>query len=57
MFLSACPVAVPTMRQASLYPEIEKFVFGDRSAIISRGVIGCNGIVEYWNVGTLGLAE
>jgi hypothetical protein len=46
MFTNACPIAASAIGRASLYPETEKMVFGDRSAIMSLGVIGCNGIVE-----------
>jgi hypothetical protein len=47
------PPSDPTL----LYSKIENLVFWARSEITGFAVIECYGVLEYWDVGILGLPE
>ena len=45
------------MNEHGIYSDIENLVLWARSQIIGFAVNNRHGVLEYWNVGILGLAE
>ena len=48
---------MPGVRIPNIYSNSENLVLWARSAKIGCAVNICHGMMEYWNVGMLGLAE